>query len=55
MTISCDHENKKPVDIIGIEIMLCDKCAKLLQKDSADGKQGTNFLAIKNPIVGLCH
>jgi len=32
MTISCDHENKKPVDIIGIEIMLCDKCAEKLKE-----------------------
>jgi len=39
MTISCDHENKKPVDIIGIEIMLCDECAKLLKDDeSPQGK-----------------
>lgn len=35
MTISCDHENKKPVDIIGIEIMLCDKCAAKLKEDNS--------------------
>ncbi len=39
MTISCDHENKKPVDIIGIEIMLCDKCAKLLKDESTDAQK----------------
>jgi hypothetical protein len=31
MTISCNHENKKPVDVIGIEIMLCDECAKKIK------------------------
>lgn len=35
MTISCDHEDKKPVDIIGIEIMLCDKCAAKLKEDES--------------------
>lgn len=36
MTISCDHENKKPVDVIGIEIMLCDECAKKIKKESSN-------------------
>jgi len=35
MTISCSHENKKPVDVIGIEIMLCDDCAAKLREDKA--------------------
>jgi len=33
MTISCNHKNKKPVDIIGIEIMLCDECAKKINSE----------------------
>jgi hypothetical protein len=28
MTIECNHDDKKPVDVIGIEIMLCDECAE---------------------------
>ena len=31
MTISCNHIGKKPVDVIGIEIMLCDDCAKKIK------------------------
>lgn len=31
MTIACNHEGKKPVDVIGIEIMLCDECAKKIK------------------------
>jgi len=33
MTISCNHENKKPVDVIGIKIMLCDECAKKIKEE----------------------
>jgi len=31
MTIECNHEGRKPVDIIGIKIMLCDDCAKKIK------------------------
>jgi len=36
MTISCTHENKKPVDVIGIEIMMCDDCAKKIKEEKSD-------------------
>ena len=36
MTISCNHENKKPVDVIGIEIMMCDDCAKKIKEEKSD-------------------
>lgn len=32
MAIECEHEGKKPVNIIGIEIMLCDDCAKKIKE-----------------------
>ncbi len=36
MTISCNHKNKKPVDVIGIEIMLCDECAAKIKEEKSD-------------------
>ena len=31
MTIECNHKGKKPVDVIGIEILLCDECAEKIK------------------------
>ena len=35
MTIACNHEGKKPIDVIGIEIMLCDKCAEKIKQSGS--------------------
>lgn len=32
MTIECNHDDKKPIDFIGIEIMLCDACAEKIKE-----------------------